>query len=244
MAMSLVMFFIVFSDFGLTLVTVQRPQLAPEELNALFWANLGFGIALAALNAALAPALAWFYDDARVWPICLLLSTFFLMAALGAQQQALLKRDMKFRRLAIVRLIGGIAGPLAAILLALAGAGYWALAAQMLVTATVTTAVAWIAVQWRPGLPRGCKGLRSMLGFGGALTGHGVVGYFANNMDTVFLGKLAGPSALGIYSASYQAMMRPIALAAYGVGETAIPAMSRAGDPRSQRAIFRRMFSR
>jgi O-antigen/teichoic acid export membrane protein len=243
MAMSLVLFFTVFSDFGLSLVTVQRPDLSCRQLTALFWTNLAFGLALGAINAALAPLLAWFYGDPRVLPICLALSIFFPIAALGAQQQALLKRDMLFRRLAMVRVIGSAAGPLAAILLAVMGAGYWSLAGQMLVTAGATTIAAWCAVAWRPGKPATCDGLRSMLGFGGALTAHGMVGYLANTMDSILLGRFAGPSVLGVYSQSYNVMMRPIALAAYGVGETAIPALSRAGGETARRATFRRMYS-
>lgn len=82
-----------------------------------------------------------------------------------------------------------------------------------------------------------------MLGFGGALTAHGMVGYLANNVDNILIGRYWGDFALGVYSTSYNLMMRPISLAGYGVGEAAIPALSRASSsPDELKRTFRRMF--
>ena len=243
MVTSVMTFFIVFSDFGLTLLTVQRPTLSDDQLSTLFWANLGIGLLLGMVTAAIAPLLVWFFGDPQLLGIGLVTALFFPLASLGAQHQAILKRRMMFRRLALVRLTGACAGPIAAVALALSGLGHWALVGQFLVCTGITSVAAWGAIPWRPMRPKGCDDLRSFLGFGGALTGHGIIGYFANNLDNVLLGKFAGAAELGFYNTSYHLMMRPISLAGYGVGETAIPAMSHAKTPEAMQATFRRMFS-
>jgi PST family polysaccharide transporter len=70
-----------------------------------------------------------------------------------------------------------------------------------------------------------------------------MVGYLANNLDNILIGRCWGNGTLGVYSTSYGLMMRPISLAGYGVGEAAIPALSRAvASPGELRPTFRRMF--
>lgn len=238
-------FFSIFSDFGLSLVTVQRPTISQQQLSTLFWINAGFGIALAILVLAASPLIVWVNNnDTRLYAIATLLSLVFPISTLRVQHEALLKRSMLFRRLAVVRMTGILFGALVGIGMAYRGWGYWALVGQVLATEAGATIAAWLALGWVPGAPRRCEGIRDMLGFGGALSAHGFVGYWANNLDNILIGRKYGDVALGIYSNAYQLMMRPISLAGYGVGEAAIPAMSkylRAGA--SMRAPFRRMFT-
>ena len=243
MVTSATAFFTVFSDFGLSLVTIQRPNLTSEQTSTLFWVNQGFGLLLGGLASCLAPLLVSFYNDSRLFSVTLVLALVFPLASLGTQHEALLKRNMKFRRLVAVRFLSTICSVVASIAAALAGWGYWALVIQPIALASSASILFWCANPWVPGPPRRCEGLGGMLRFGGALTAHGMVGYLANNLDSILIGRFWGNAALGVYSTSYNMMMRPISLAGYGIGETAIPALSRAvasGD--DLRATFRRMF--
>lgn len=244
MVISLTAFLQVFSDLGLSLVTVQRREISQDQLSTLFWINLGFGILLGLITLAVAPALVWFYNDARLSTLTVVVAAVFPITALGIQHFAVLKRNMRFPRMATVRLIATVSGAGGAILAALAGWGYWALVVQLIVAALVQSSGAWIASGWRPHGPRGCEDLKSLLSFGGFLTAHTFLGYFARNIDKVLLGKFAGPFALGLYAKAYDLMLRPIMLAGYSVGEAAIPALSRSQDDGDRlRATYRRMFS-
>lgn len=244
MVTSVTALFLVFSDMGLSLVVVQRPQITPEQLSTLFWLNVAFGVLLGFVTAGLAPLLAWFYGEPRLIAIALLLAPMFPILTLGLQHQALLKRHMKFMRLAIVRLSGTTGGALVAIVLALTGFGYWALVWQLMAYVTTQTLVAFMAWRWVPGKPTRCQDLGSMLGFGGSLTAHGLVGYLAANVDKILLGRCWGPVVLGLYANAFNLMTRPIQLAAHSVGEAAVPAMSRAADtPGGMVAAYRRTFT-
>lgn len=244
MVTSITALFLVFSDFGLTLVTVQRPKITQAQLSTLFWVNVAFGTLLGLLTAGLGPVLAWFYDDPRLLPITLLLASMFPVLSLGLQHQALLKRNMKFIRLSLVRLSGTTAGAIVSITLALCGFGYWALVWQLIGYVIVQTVCSFLAWRWLPGRPSRCEDLRSMLGFGGYLSAHGLVGYLASNVDKVLLGRFCGPAALGLYANAFNVMTRPITLAAHSVGEAAIPAMSRsATTPDGMTSVYLRTFS-
>lgn len=242
MILSITAFLSVFSDMGLTLVTVQRPQISQEQLSTLFWVNAAFGLFLGVVAVTLAPALVWFYQDPRLLLATIALAGVFPLSSLGVQHQALLKRHMMFHRLAVVRLLGQGIGATTAIVAAYGGLGYWALVSQPLATITGQTIAAWVLMRWRPGGPRRCEELRSMLGFGGRLTIHGILGYFANRLDKVLLGRFFGSSSLGLYSMAYNLMTKPIMLAGGSVGDAAIPVLSRAArNPAVMRAAYRRL---
>ncbi len=244
MVTSATAFFTIFGDFGLSLVTIQRPTLSPEQSSTLFWINVGFGFILAMFAVALAPALVWFYGDARLLVITFALAAVFPLASCGTQHEALLKRNMKFRRVATVRLLSTLFSAAVGIAAALLGWGYWALVVQPIALSGSATILFWMTHRWIPGRPTRCDGLKNMLGFGGALTAHGMIGYFANNLDNILIGRRWGDAALGLYATSYSLMMRPISLAGYGVGEAAIPVLSRAAtDHRALLSAFRKMFA-
>jgi len=244
MVTSITALFLVFSDFGLTLVTVQRPTVTQAQLSTLFWVNVAFGMLLGLLTAGMGPVLVWFYDDPRLLSITLLLALMFPILSLGLQHQALLKRNLKFIRLSFVRLSGTAGGAIVSIVLALCGFGYWALVWQLIGYVIVQTVCSFLALRWLPGRPSRCEDLRSMLGFGGYLSVHGLVGYLAGNIDKVLLGRCWGPAVLGLYANAFNLMTRPITLAAHSVGEAAIPAMSRsATTPGGMTPTYQRTFS-
>ena len=56
MVVTVTSFLGVFSDLGLSYVTVQRPKISQDQLSALFWANVAFGVLLGTMTALLAPA--------------------------------------------------------------------------------------------------------------------------------------------------------------------------------------------
>lgn len=244
MVTSITAFMTVFSDLGLSLVTVQRKDLTAAQASTLFWINQAFGCLLFLVTAALAPVLVWFYGDDRLLLVTLAIGTVFPLMSLGIQHQALLKRAMKFRHLAVVRLIASVGGCVVAVCAAWRGLGYWALVLQPIASASLEMVATHIAYPWRPGRPRACEGIRGMLTFGGSLAAHGMTGYFSNNLDNVLLGRVWGSHELGLYSACYGLMMRPVAIAGYSIGETAIPAMCReAASADRQRGVYRRMLT-
>src|SRR5690554_1417054 len=64
-----------FKDMGLSMATVQREDISHAQVSMLFWINAGISTALTAITLALAPLVAWFYDDPRLLPVTLALAT-------------------------------------------------------------------------------------------------------------------------------------------------------------------------
>src|SRR5579871_5837242 len=118
-----------FADLGLTEATIQRKEITHNQVSALFWINIGVGLLLTIITAAVAPVLAWFYKEPRLLNITVVLSLSFLIAGLRSQHSALLKRQMRFKALAIRDVVSYAIAVPTAIMLARDGATYWAIVA-------------------------------------------------------------------------------------------------------------------
>lgn len=230
MVTALTGFAMLFRDMGLSMSTIQRSAITHQQVSNLFWVNVAVSLLVATVLLLAAPLVGWFYGDPRLTPITQTLAGSFVFAGLGVQHQALLKRQMRFMALGIVDITAMATGVAAAIVAALYGAGCWSLVIMTIVTEAVVTLATWIACPWRPGLPRRQAGTKSMLRFGGDITGFSIVNYFSRNLDNILIGRFIGAAALGFYSKAYGLLMLPLAQINGPISSVAIPVLSRLAD--------------
>ena len=119
-----------FRDFGLSTAAVQRATITEEQISTLFWINIMVGALLGLLTAAMAPFVAAFYHEPRLWGVTTVLAAGLLFNAAGVQHSALLQRQMRFTALAVIGVGSLIVSTAVAIAGARAGYGYWALVAM------------------------------------------------------------------------------------------------------------------
>jgi PST family polysaccharide transporter len=113
-----------FRDFGLSSAAIQRATVTEEQVSTLFWINLLVGALLGLLAIGMAPAIAAFYHEPRLFGVTAVLAAGFLFNAAGVQHGALLQRQMRFTALAIINTVALVVGTAVAIGGALAGYGY------------------------------------------------------------------------------------------------------------------------
>jgi len=228
-----------FQYLGLSTATVRWSELNHEQVSTLFWINLGLSTAIALLTCASAPFAAWFYHEPRLIWITAGYAVSILLTGSYIQHEAILMRQMRFAAIAIVETAALLIGFTAAIVAAWRGAGYWALVVNQLVMTLVTLFGIWIVCRWRPGLPARGAGVRSMLSYGGNLTGFNFMTYFARNLDNVLIGKFWGAYQLGVYSRAYQMLLMPMQQINAPFAAVAVPALSRLADsPERYRSAY------
>lgn len=179
-------------ELGLSSATIQRNDLTQAQVSALFWINAGAGFLLAALLALVAPLLADFYDQPDLTAVARWLALGFAMSGLTVQHWALLRRQMRFGAIAGLETVADYAGYAAAIGLAVAGEGYWALVAQRLITPAVLMVGSWLVCRWRPARPAAAPGLRELLNFGASVTVSGFATALSRSFDQIMIGWLLG----------------------------------------------------
>jgi O-antigen/teichoic acid export membrane protein len=230
-----------FVDFGLSAALIQRPSLTERHRSSAFWLNLAVGILLAALVAAVAPAIARFFHEPSLVALTLVASINFAIGSMGIVQSALLQRSMEFRRLGAIGICSTVLGGAVAIVMAAAGFGAWSLIGQLVASTAARTLLLWVTSSWHPRPIVDRLAMRELWQYSSGIAGFNAVNYWARNADNLLIGKFVGSAGLGIYSRSYNLMLLPIQQISTVTSRVMFPALSRIqSDPdRVKRAYLR-----
>jgi PST family polysaccharide transporter len=197
-------------ELGLSAATIRKPDLTQAEITALFWINAAAGGLITAALFAGAPLIAVFYNQPELTAMTRWLSLGFLLSGLTVQHWALLRRQMRFTAAVTIDTGGEIVAFAVAIILARAGAGYWALVAQRLTASALVLIGSWSLCAWRPGAPRRTAGVNGLLRFGLSVTGVNIAAAISRSIDQILVGWLWGANTLGLYERAGKLLLTPL----------------------------------
>jgi O-antigen/teichoic acid export membrane protein len=221
---------LVFSDLALGAALVQREKLTDHDRATAFWTSIGAGVLFTLIGLAAAGPLASFYHEPDVKPLLLVLSSTFLISSIATTHEALLVRDLQFRAVELRVMVGLLCGAAAGIVTALNGGGPWAIIAQQVTTALVTTVLIVKRSPWRPTFRFSRAALRDLGGFSGFVLGHRLLYYIHRNADNLLIGRFIGAAGLGVYGLAYNVMLIPFSRIAGPIQQVLFPAFSRMQD--------------
>ena len=159
-------FVAIFRHAGLATPTVQREHITHAQVSNLFWINLGVSALCAIIVAASSPIMARFYHDSRITYITLALSTTFLIGGFRVQHLALLKRQMRFKAIALIEVGSMAVGVVVGVVMALLDYRYWSLVGFSLATEVASFLLTGTVSRWKPQLPTRGSGIGPMVTFG------------------------------------------------------------------------------
>jgi lipopolysaccharide exporter len=215
------------SDLGLSpALVISREDELRERAMTVFSFTVGLGALLSALAVAVAPLAALFFDEPELFPLLAVLGSNFFVRALGATHYALAQKQMDFRSRTAAELAGVVTRGLTGIALALAGFGAWSLVLGYLAGTAALTVTLWALVPWRPtGRPSRAH-LPRMLRFGTTLTGVDILAAVISQVDYVFVGRVLGTHALGLYALAFRVPQMLITSLAVVAGRVLFPAFA------------------
>jgi O-antigen/teichoic acid export membrane protein len=232
----------IFMDLGFGSALIQKQDTRPEHYDSVFWLNMAAGLLLMGLFAAVAPLLAWLYDQPLLTPLTLFISTNFLITAFSSVQITLLQKQLHFSRLAYAELAALIISGVIAIAMALTGFGVWSLAVQTVLLSLLTVIFVWMKSGWRPSWRFSREAVRELIAFSSNLLGFNSLNYWLRNGDNFLVGRFLGTAELGIYSRAYSLMLLPLSIVSRTVGQVMFPAFSSIqSDPARVARIYLRM---
>ena len=200
MVTALTGFATIFVDLGTRDAVVQRAHITEGEVSALFWIVLTVGCVFSFAVMVSGPFIARLYGEPRLTTIALVNSLTFVTLALTCQHQTLLRRAMRFQELAIIDVSANVLSAAAAIAMASWGLGYWALVLRPVAANCLLAAGVWLRCRWIPGKPTLTPGVKTMLKFGGHLTGFTMTDFASRSSDRIAIGYRAGAASLGYYT--------------------------------------------
>jgi O-antigen/teichoic acid export membrane protein len=236
-------FVTIFRHAGLATPTVQREQITHAQVSNLFWINLGVSALCALIIAALSPLIARFYHDSRITYIALALSTTFLIGGFRVQHLALLKRQMRFKAIALIEVGSMATGVLTGVVMALLHFKYWSLVGLSLATEIASFLLTGLVSRWKPQLPTKGAGIGPLVAFGAHQTAGNFIFSLARGCDNLLIGRFYGPAAVGLYSRGAALVTRPLEQFLLPIDAVFLPTLSRLqSQPERYRSTFLRLY--
>src|SRR5690606_4860777 len=143
MATVFVLFIQLLMQQGLMPAIIQRRDLRPDHLDTAFWLVMGAAVTLTVLSIGFSGWWARVNREPELAPLIVVLSFMVPLRGLSLVQEALLRRELDFKLLALRTGLAMTVGAVVSLVLAFAGAGAWALVVQQLVTAAIEVIVLW-----------------------------------------------------------------------------------------------------
>ncbi|MBE9585876.1 lipopolysaccharide biosynthesis protein [Mucilaginibacter sp. JRF] len=196
----------VLNDLGVGAALVQRKKedLRKEHYHTAFWTGVAWSVFLYAVMAlGVANIAASFYNQPMLKSIIPAISIGILLSPINLVHKAQLTKQMNFKKLAFIDNTANITAGVIAIILAVSGAGVWALVFNAVATVVVAMPLFFNATRWKPAFIFEKKAFKEVFGFGIYTTGSNILNYLYNNLDYLLIGKLLGASALGIYTLAF-----------------------------------------
>jgi PST family polysaccharide transporter len=217
-------------DMGTSEACVQKTRVTPAEVSALFWLNVAIGGILTIVVASCSKLIALFYGEPELTSIALVSSLTLLAGALSTQHYALMRRAMRFQRIAMIDVSSNVISSIVAIVMALTGWGYWALVARPILAAGLSAVGVWLHCPWLPERPRLNSDAKELVGFGMNVTGFTMTDYVARSADRISLGYIYGAGSLGYYHNAFLLYDNMLALLAYPLHGVAVASLSKLRD--------------
>lgn len=196
-ATALLPFAYLFADSATVTYLVQRSTANQLILSTAFWAAVGAGGILTIVLLGAAGPIAALLGQPQLDSIIRTLSVAVILGSLAAVPNAILKRRMAFRWLATRSVVGIAVGQVFAVMLALSGAGLWALVFQVIISQAVLCAMTWWAARWRPSFAFSKAELVSLVRFGAKIVTVELLAIGRLWAEVGLILTALGPSALG-----------------------------------------------
>jgi lipopolysaccharide exporter len=228
------------SNFGLKSAVVQREQVDAADVRCAFTYAVLIGLTSTVVAVLLSAVAEDIMGVSGLAPLVRVLSLSLLVTSFGVVADARLRREMRYRTVAIVDLSAMACGfLLVGIPLAIAGANEWSLVFAQL-SYTFLDAVALLLIARHSLVPifSWARARRFVL-FGGGVSALSLLEYGGSNLDTVGVSRYLGATDLGQYSRATLLFSLPAYKATIAFSSVLFPALARVQSSRERvRAIL------
>lgn len=215
------------TDLGLSGAVIQRDSNDPDKISSVFWMNLIMAGALFLVLVGMSPLIASFSGHAVVGYMLIAYGTKLLWQNVYFIPVALMRRELRFKELSIIRIIANLAEFAGKIGFAWAGFGVWAFVLGPLCRVLVTGVGAQLRHPWRPKAVMKLRDVKDYMSFGIKSSGSQILYYFYTNVDYPVVGFFFGDHALGLYRMAYEIALEPVRVIANVVIDVAFPTFAR-----------------
>lgn len=224
-----------FGEVGLADYLVQSGERDAVQEQTVFWTQLGLGCSVAALLWLFAPLAAASMShavpgEALVKAMALNLP----LIAAARVPDAVMRKKLEFEKLAYRNLTAAVLGGIVGVVCALRGFGVWALVVKQIVESTVALVAVMVGARWRPKFEYSFALLDAPLRYGLGILGVRTLNVALGRLDTLVVGWLLGPLALGYYGVAQRVYQIVNELFMSVIDTVAVPVLASAKHERGE----------
>ena len=189
-----------FIDGGFGSALIQKKRPTDEDYSTILYWNIALSFFLYGVLFLCAPLIAQFYNLPLLSDVLRVQGFVLILNATRIVQRNQLRKQLKFKKVAIINCSANAVSLSVTIFLAWKGFGVWALVIQQLLLSFLTTSLYWITSKWRPVLVFSNKSFLELFNFGGFILLANLLNSLCNNIQGLLIGKVYNSSTLGIYT--------------------------------------------
>jgi teichuronic acid exporter len=194
----------VFIQSGLNTALIQKKDVDEADFSSVFYLCLFIACLIYITLFLTAPFIATFYGIPQITLVFRVLSITLFFGAFNSIQNAVVARNLQFKKLFFSStgaiLISGTAG----IYMAYTGFGVWALVGQQISNQFLVTIILWFTVKWRPELLFSFSRVKKLFSFGWKLLASALIDTIYTDLRSLIIGKMYTPAMLGFYKRGQQ----------------------------------------
>jgi len=185
---------------GFSSALIQKKRPSDEDYSTVFFWNEAISVLMYFILFFSAPAIARFYRIPLLNDVLKVQGLILIINASASVQDNRLRKQFKFKKIAVVNIISNVISIIVAIIMAYKGFGVWALVGQSLSSGVVRNIIFWLTNQWKPLFVFSKKSFKELFGFGCYVFLSNIVNQLGNSLQTLLFGRLYNATLLGYYS--------------------------------------------
>lgn len=223
-----------FSRTGFRQALIQKSGDAAPYLDTAWTVGLIRSLVIAGVVFLAAPFAAEFFRMPQAAPVIRAIGAAILLQGLTNIKVVCFEKELKFHKFFAYQTAGIAADAAVAIGAALMLRNPWALVFGRLAGNLARCAVSYIIDPYRPRLRFDAVRARELFGFGKWVFGSSILLFLITHGDDLFVGKMIGAAALGLYQMAYLIANLPATEITHVISRIAFPAYSKLQDNASK----------
>ena len=228
LAVSLFPFLDLMTDLGLTAAVIQREDHTEERVSTIFWLNVLMSLVLALFMVlGLGPLLSSLHEEPVLTGLMAAYAGKLVWQNVYFIPYALMRRQLRFKELAVLRILANVAELAGKIGFAAAGFGVWCFVLGPLCRVLVTGVGIQILHPWRPRMVLRVRDALDWTAYGLKTSASKILFHLYSNADVQIVAHFFGDAATGLYSIASRVVLQPAVVISEVVMSVAFPMFSR-----------------
>lgn len=189
----------VFIQQGFATALIQKKDVDDLDYSSVFFANIFLSFILYGILFLIAPLVANFYNQPQLTSLMRVLSLSVIFGAIGAVHNAIMAKNLQFKKSFFRGLANTLTYGTTGIVLACLGFGVWSLVYSRILGVLVGSLVLCFTVNWKPSKCFSAQRIKNLFGYSSKIVGTNVLNTAFNNVHSLIIGKFFTANDLGYY---------------------------------------------